>query len=104
MRPGNGSGGRKRWAKTNENYSVDFVEDKEVESEVQGEEEVSKKEEEGGEEEEEEDPKNLFHIRAKFLKLAGALQLPGNPLDTLIDQLGERSSSMCAVAFASTCA
>ena len=34
------------------------------------------------------DPKNLFNIRSKFMKLAQALYLPGNPLDTLIDQLG----------------
>ena len=33
-------------------------------------------------------PLNLFNIRAKFMKLAKELQLPGNPLDTLIDQLG----------------
>jgi hypothetical protein len=35
------------------------------------------------------DPKNLFNIRAKYMKMAQELQLPGNPLDTLIDQLGE---------------
>lgn len=43
--------------------------------------------------EKEDDPKDIFAIREKYLQLASALRLPGNPLDTLIDQLGKLSSN-----------
>ena len=34
------------------------------------------------------DDKNVFAMRSRFLKRVQALELPGNPLDTLIDHLG----------------
>lgn len=64
---------------------------------------VMDQDEEDNDDELSDDPKNLFNIRAKFMKLAQALKLPGNPLDTLIDQLGMSTTIMLYDKYAALC-